>query len=736
MSRSFSASYLWPFLMLCFFLTGCKQAEVISPVDGQVYADTPSFEVTFSGGTPTLVLNGTDVLDRFTLTETNATASAAELNDVILAGDNLFKVNEIEVNFYVDRIAPEVHVTAVTEGNPLLIEGYVADRSGSAQLVINSNSIVIDASNRFSASIPDSTFIEIYTVDNLGNSGDITLARPGTLMQEAAAARVTQSGVNSLINAIADAVTALDIGALLAPANPIFDDCFFGACATISAVTATLGDTPVVDLDVLPTNDNRFAFVADLPQVNATTDGTIRVLGVFPVPADGSVFLSNLHVEGVGVVDVDSGEITVEAIEVDSEITGLDLNINALPDVLVDLVLGILGPMIENIFENELSDRVPTVVKSILDAIPTDLVLSLNGRLIDVNTTPSYLQTDNQSILLGLDGVIQAESLGADIPGLGSTFVDAPMPTVPSTTRTGDSVELVAVISSNVLNQALLAAHNSGFTAFEITTTGDGLPVANGDDVVDTDLIRVLISPKSPPVGQLSSQGAGVLGIGMQDFNAELLMKRVGWDDYRLIFGAELNFDANVDVGVSEDNFLNVSVIGAPNIEVLSVDDSGVINWSEAFIQDVIDNLGPNIAETIASSLGSVPVPNILGYTLFVREISATDTAGNYLTLAGDLVKVEEQAETLVTANTVNSKGSLGLAFHMTPYVGGAILNMSVASDSAQFQYRIGSGDFSVWSPNTTAELDLDSGSYLVTVCARTVETYYNPECRSGNISL
>ena len=139
-------------LVFVLLATGCKNVTVTvdSPDETTVYTDVPTFSVSWDeGGTAEdfyASLNGVNITDRFTVTESTATLTDQTLFNELRHNKNLFVASQgtptigsllpssstVERTFIADLKGPlvEVITTTETQGVNTVVQGRVSDPSG------------------------------------------------------------------------------------------------------------------------------------------------------------------------------------------------------------------------------------------------------------------------------------------------------------------------------------------------------------------------------------------------------------------------------------------------------------------------------------------------------------------------------------------------------------------------------------------------------------------------------
>lgn len=343
---------------------------------------------------------------------------------------------------------------------------------------------------------------------------------------------------------------------------------------------------------------------------------------------------------------------------------------------------------------------------------------------------------------------IWAPQPSADVRrALGSLYVEGETPTMSDVTPDGTPFHFGASISTNVINQALMATYESGMLIVEIseeyypqaTTSAISVYRSEDTDIQEADEIRMSLSPSSAPYVKLmpADGAAGVLAWYDVTLTFELYKSR--WGEFRTLFGTTFNLEIPFEVNSTEDGYLSVGLEQLPTLFITATDQSGMIRLTPEFINSTLDYFMPLVMPSIAENLKVVPLPRIYEHTLLMRDFWVAGSGNNTLALAGDLIPVAVTAAASAPSTTVNRMDSEDVAVQVTGLdangettsavvlvsnsdvtidIGG--LNPNADLGDLEHRYRVDGGAWSIWKKRDEIHLRrLLAGDHSVEVCSR-----------------
>ncbi len=752
------------FFLAILSLTACKQQFTIeSPTSNYINNDQPDvFRVAYPEGQPTglsMQLNTANVTSLFTLGEAEATATGDSLAEHIFPGRNVFRVSagskSEQVYFYYDIEGPRIHILEASHTGGT-VRGYLADRGGVESLSIDGSPVTLDEDNYFDTfftSMPVNTFT---AVDGFGNQSQTEFARNDQEFHPAMSARLNSGGISFLGDALATALGDIDFDSFLDSINPLLGLNFVGFFTVEVNLRDFSFDQPTIDLDVR--DDERLDTHVDIPNFSIGMEMGGRTLFLIPWSVGGTITMDRLVLDTNVLLDIVNKDLDVDLSGTAVDFVGFHLDLDYIPNILgfedlLSTIIGAIAEALAPIFIDILEGVILPVVSDFIGEIPIELdITTAEDETLRVKALPEYLDTFDNGLTIDLGATITAPFPSADArPTLGHIYSAGSTPTIGNTTPDGQPFDIGASISTNLINQALLAAHESGITTMEIRpentpgTDPEGVSVIenDGDQIQTSDRIGMRLVPASPPfIKLLDREGTwGVLG--WYDVKLAFDLKRVGWDDYQTLFVTTFNLEVPFELGATDDGFLQIGIEQLPTIEIIKSDEQGSLVLSPFFINGILDHFMPVILPKVAAELKSIPLPRIAGHSIYPRDFWVSGEGGNNLSLAGDLVKLSTTAnapapDTILRfsgATTMSAAPAAVSAQSTDLTVTNGTVTIGVSGDNPtneplEYRFRVDNGAWSVWKPRTSIQLQrLLGGDHVVEVCARTVVLKQDVDC-------
>src|SRR5690606_12550764 len=200
---------------------------------------------------------------------------------------------------------------------------------------------------------------------------------------------------------------------------------------------------------------------------------------------------------------------------------------------LVSLIVNTFAELFKPLFIGFLEKVIIPIASDFIKDIPITLQLVTldDGETLNIRGLPQFLDSANNGVPVDLNTRIWAPLPNPAVPGaLGSLYVEGETPSMGNLTPDGQPFHFGASISSNVINQALFAAHEAGVTTMEIrpeiypNATPEGIQVyALGSDFGEGAKIGMRIEPASAPYIKFMPSEDGAPG-------------KFGWSDVYLAF--------------------------------------------------------------------------------------------------------------------------------------------------------------------------------------------------------
>ncbi|MDX1693997.1 MAG: hypothetical protein R3208_09540 [Ketobacteraceae bacterium] len=750
------------FLFAILTLTACKQQFTIeAPTSNYINNDQPElFRIAYPEGKPSglsMQLNTANVTSLFTIGDAEATATGDALSDHIFPGRNVFRVSagskSEQVYFYYDIEGPTVHILEAshTSGN---VRGYLKDRGGVVSLSIDGSPVPLDDDNGFDTSFTSMPVNVFTTVDGFGNQSDTEFARNDQEFHPGMSARLNSGGISFLGDALAVALGAIDFDELLDTINPLVGLNFVGFFTVEVNLRDFAYDEPDIDLAVL--DDERLETHVEIPNFSIGMQMGGETLFFIPWSVGGTITIDRVIMDTNLLLDILNKDLDVDLSGTDLELQGFHLDLDYIPNILgfedllskiVAAIAKALTPIIINVTEGVL---VP-VVSEFIGEIPIQLdITTADDETLRVRALPDFLDTFDNGLTIDLGATITAPYPSDEArPALGHIYSEGGTPRIGNTTPDGDPFDIGASISANLINQALLAAHESGITTMQIRpentpgTDPEGVSVIEDSDPIEnTDRIGMRLEPASPPfIKLLDREGTwGVLG--WYDVKLAFDLRRAGWSDYQTLFVTTFNLEVPFELGATDDGFLQIGIEQLPTIEIIKSDEKGSLVLSPFFINGILNHFMPVVLPKIAAELKSIPLPRIAGHSIHPEAFWVSGEGKNNLSLAGSLVKLSTTqnapapktilrfsgASTVAAAADAGTQGTELTVVNGTVTIG--VSGNNPTREPLEYRYRVDNGAWSVWKQRRNIELKrLLGGEHVVEVCARTVVLKQDVDC-------
>ncbi len=752
-------------LLLCIFLvSACSEVRIDLPTKGFVDDAQPeTFQVSFTKGIPSdlvLQLNTTDVTTLFTTTETGATASNTNLADHIFSGKNIFKASaggaSSQVIFYYDTEGPVIHILNASRDTGI-ISGYLADVGGVESLSLDGVSITLDEDNNFSAAFTDQPVNTFIATDGFSHQSNTQYARKDQKFVPGMSARLNQGGIAFLGDALAAALGSIDFDAATESLNPLIGFNIFGLFSADLSLKNFAFDEPSIVLDVL--ENERLATDVDIPNFSIGVEVSGNALFI-PFSLGGTVYIDNVAFDSQIVMDIVNKDLDLGMENTDIHLDGFKIDFDHIPNILgIETIIGHIIGGVSNFllpfFADLLEGVILPIASDFIGEIPINLdITTAEDETLHIEALPTFLDTFENGLTIDLGATVTAPTPSPDAtPTLGSLYTVGETPSIGNTTPDGEAFDVGAAISSNMINQALFAAHEAGITTMQIRpdntpgTNPEGVSViqSDDDDIQTADVIGMSILPASAPFIALLDTESAKGSLGWHDVTLEFDLKRIGWEDYQNIFSITFSLDVPFELGATDDGFLQIGIEQLPNIEVIASSNSGLIQLTPAFMNKVLGYFMPVIMPKVAEKLKAIPLPRIAGYSIHPEDFWITGSGNNNLALAGSLVKLTttdaapapstilafSNTASRTTASSTATTSSTELSVNNGEVTIG-ISGVNPGTDTLEYRFRVDGGAWSVWKPRTSLSLSrLLGGSHTVQVCSRTVILKQEQDCPS-----
>ena len=755
------------FLLTVLGLTACKQVNITAPTSNFVDDDKPAaFTLTFTGGAPTdlkIQLNSTIVTDRFAVTATGATATGEQLADVVYPGRNFFRVtgNKMvkQITFYYDTEGPSIRILD-TDHEGKTVTGYVEDKGGIASVTLDGVAISLDAKNGFSVPFGNQSTHTFVAADNFGHSSTTNFANRETEFT-GISARLNQGGFDFLTRALEGELSDRDFKPMLAEIGPI----------GLNLILLDVSVTPIdlhfkkIDVDLVVKDDERIDTVVAMDDFSLQLLLSQKILGfeVFKTMmtlkiADPENAQDDLTDNVILTTDlalaIKNSDLSIALKNTSLQNSYIKLDFDIVPNFLesiTDLFLNGIFTVLKPVFFVFVDDFVMPIASEFIRDIPIKLQLVTldDGEKINIRALPKLLDSKNNGVSVDLGTKIWAPEPNPAVPGaLGSLYVEGSTPTLGHLTPDGEPFDFGASISSNVINQAFLAAHEAGVTTMEIrpeiypNATQEGIQVyAQGADFGEGAKIGMRIEPASAPYILFMPSTDGAPGkFGWSDVNLYFDLYKPEWGEYRTLFGVTFDLEVPFDINTTDDGYLSIGIEQLPTIHISKTASDGMLLIPPAFINGTLDYFMPEVMPRLAEKLKVVPLPRIYNHTLHMQQFWIAGTGNNNLSLAGNLVPLAATAAATPPTSVVDysakditvqqeSVSSTGVVTSSSVKVANGEVTIDVDGINPnptlgllEYRYRVDGGGWSIWKHRETIKLSrLLAGVHTVEVCARSM---------------
>lgn len=736
------------------FLTACNQKFTIeAPAKDYVNNQQPElFKVAFPDGKPgnlTFQLNTADVTALFTVGDKQASATGDQLAKYIVPGRNVFRVRSgiasQLVYFHYDVVGPKIHILEARHDTGS-IKGYLQDSSSIQSLTIDGKTLPVDDKGYFQGTFTSQPVSTVSASDSYGNVNTVNYARNDQEFHPAMSARINDGGFKFLSIALEEALGKVDFTSMLAANDPLVNILEFKVRARDLRF-----DKPTIRLSVL--DNERLKAHFTIPNMVISTQ-----TGYDIAPIGSTVVIETVTVDTEILLDIVNKDVSVSVQGTRVNMENMDIRYDNFPNLIKrnlllesmsNTFIGIMIPPIENMI-------VP-IVSNFLGEIPIKVDITTHeNETLRVRALPEFLDTKNNGMTLDLGASVRAPFPSPEaVPTLGHPYTPGDTPTIGETTPSGKAFDIGASISTNLLNQAMLAAHESGLTRFSIHPTSvkgatpEGISVIKndgGEEIKNTDLIGMRLEPISPPSLTLMDREGTWGNLVWNDVTLAFDLKREGWDEYRTLFVTTFNLEVPFELGATDDGFLRIGIEKLPTIEILESKEKGSLVLSPVFINGVLDHVLPAVMPKIAAELKSVPLPRIAGHSIRPEQFWVSGSGKNNLSVAGSLIPLKT-TETATPADTnidFSAPGTLSatvVSNTTKSNVENANVTVSIngvnpTSEPLEYRYRVDNGAWSVWKERNAINLyRMLGGDHTIEVCSRTIFLKQEVECPTLNFN-
>lgn len=554
--------------------------------------------------------------------------------------------------FVVDSFAPILNITNPERGawrttETDTVQGTVTDNfSDIASTTVNGTAVTLDTSGGFSHPVTytfGTNMIETIAADAGGSTttdrravlhGDFNPRSTG--IGEGIVARVNESTIEGLEGFAEDIIESYDIGAMIH--DPMVDmeneECVWGICVTTYALRVRVRNVRLgsVDIELDPLADGSIRASGTIHNVSLNWDATGTLLEV-DMSGDGTITADSVAISMRLTPTVSGGQVHIAVSDVNVTSEGFVFDWDSWIYDVMDFFSLDLSGTVQGYVEDAIRDAVTTEVPALLESSLQDLELAASfdifGNSYTLAAEPDALSVDDLGITLSLATTMTPAEWRSTREGEGSLYASYTPPEL------GDSPGLIASFSQDFLNQALAAFWGGGLLTQELDVDTLGFdPSMLGlllPELADAQVF--VINGLLPPVVLPSDGDAlGVLQIG--DLQVDIHSGDPS-DPSTLLLRMYVGLTADLSLEVTPDatlaaNITNVTPWFDVTEPVLPAD-------FETGTEELLVTLVPMLLGQITDALGTIPIPDISGFSMTDVSVEAAGAEDGYVNISGEL---------------------------------------------------------------------------------------------------
>lgn len=522
--------------------------------------------------------------------------------------------------------------TVLPDSSTTLVEGIAFDAgSGLDVVLVNGVQAEVDEEGRFEAAVPlldGVTLIQVIAIDEDGNEATDTRAvMQGTFVaaqtpvDDAAAARVNDQTLGAIGLIAAETITGKDLGAAIAPFNPVLDKGFTCLQAQLSVEDIAKS---FVTIDLVPTWGG-IAVSADVYDLYVPMDVDFEAVCI-----DGSAGIElsadRFHMEGTLMLSIDAEDRLAANIELyDAFFEEFDLDVGFVPGDVIELIYEDVDDLVAGFLVDQVAEQVPTLIEQQFGGFGIERTLTLYGMEIEMGVKPTSIEFTPQGGTIVLDSrvLVKGDSV-TNGPGYLST--PEALPTMPSTEAPGDGFRFA--LADDVLNQALSAFWAAGVLEYTIANeseaeTGLGALV----DRVD------LYMPFPPTVSARESGAAASVTAG--DVRIDVVNVDDATGTEYVVTALAISAEIGLDVETDPNGVVRLrSDAPIAWVDVLEEEVTGPNPLSDAEVELLSSFVVARLTTMIGGIVGEVPIP---GYASARITNLGTQPTDGYVVLGGNV---------------------------------------------------------------------------------------------------
>jgi hypothetical protein len=657
--RKSSSIYGLYVLLLAIYMAGCNPPTpisytIVNPANGSFLTAVPANFVIRYDIKPTAAdirLNGVSVRRFFTFGATEASAPGSDLQGYLAQGTNTFSVDKAgggpSITFTLDTEGPKVTLLSVSTSEPKEILGLVSDVSGVSSLRLNGNTVNVGVDGIFETTASTANEYVFVATDTRSLTSTLRIVPEGRQFNPLVKAAVNETAIQSLGPVIAGRIRDADLKPALQKINPVFAQTWKGALNETYGMQVDIDDASFASVtlnsfNILPTDNAGLSIDADIYDVAAHMDMTVfnglapsyHILGWF--------YVDHVHFTGTIKLGVENGELKITFPDMHIELDGVVTDFDNVPDFLEHLISPLTEVLVD-VFKEQISLLAKGAIESLLEEKINEMIITTN---VWINPTPAegdeielgldtkleMIGTRSRNLVVGLSGGMYAISRDEGVPPvLGSEYNTGAVPD-PALNQGN----VTAVISANLLNQAMMVAYQVGLTHFWIFKSQLHFGSQPDDSVGITGNTRIRVAPTSPAGFKVSGNDTVVSTIELNSFDI-FLDKKLASGEWAPQFQLNMNTALNIELGVDGTNRLTIGLVGTPNFYVNYVENFTALPINETQLTQTINAVLPKLAPLLGNAVGAIEIPSLGGIRLLPRAMNAVGPNHQHLSFSGDL---------------------------------------------------------------------------------------------------
>ena len=379
---------------------------------------------------------------------------------------------------------------------------------------------------------------------------------------------------------------------------------------------------------------------------NITADVSAAITGLVNLNLSGKAVISNVTFNGTAKIapGINGSVATVTVPTFSLVAHGVTVTVPGFPASLVDAIVSGFQVDIQNQLGAKLRSVLAATVTSFANTFPASLHITAFGGTVRPAASVAAVSGSAGSLdLTASAGLVPVSNNGPQ----GLTYNSAgtgPAPAATTTAPNGTSYPIGAVVSKDLINQALAAATQAGVLNTTLTSAevpalaqiGPLLSLFNLSTTISN--VRLRLVPSSAPALSLAASGPSLGTISINNFTVIVDVQTAGQTAYTPLLSLTFSASAGFTLSQVGTKSLRPVLTTWPSVQGKSLTDlsSGLV--LPGSVIDAIWSLIPSqLLPFVNSMLPAIAVPKVGPYTLSVGSIWLTNTSGNFVSFAGNL---------------------------------------------------------------------------------------------------